>query len=180
MKINKISISFLVMLLIGLPTNTWAGSNYKLKYDRFTGTKTSSYDLSVGNECRLTATNAGKLEFCVFQNSSNNADDPGLILVSTSKEWDIMQYRYASPYREGEIPSIITYKNGKKLNTSLGVKYKGDPIRGKGVMEVVLVELGLIKKTIPEISQIEVRYGTNEYSILLDPILTERSLEFHE
>ena len=170
----------LMLLLSIMPLKSWAGSDYKLKNDRFSGTKTSSYHLSVGNECRLTATNSSKLEFCVFQNSSNNADDPALILITTSKEWDIMQYRYSSPYREGEILSIITYKDGRKLNTKLGVKYKGDPIRGKGVMEVVLVELGLIKKTIPEISQIEVRYGTNEYSIFLDPILTERALEFQE
>ena len=180
MKTKRVCSIVLMLLVSSMSTKAWAGFDYKLKYDRFTGNKTSTYDLSVGNECRLTATSAGKLDYCVFQNSSNNADDPNLILITTSKEWDIMQYRSTSPYREGKIPSIITYKDGKKLNTTLDVKYTGDPIRGNGVMEVVLVQLGLIKKTIPEISQIEVKYGTNEYLIVLDPILTKRALEFQE
>lgn len=180
MKINKISISCLVMLLIGLPTNTWSGSNYKLKYDRFTGTKTSTYDLSVGSECRLTATNAGELEFCTLQNSSNDPDDPNIMLITTSKTWDIMQYRYTGTYRDGKIPTIITYNDGQILNRSLGVKYQGDTISGRGVMEVVLVELGSVKDTIHKVKKIEVKYGSNEYSIEIDPALTKRSLEFQE
>lgn len=180
MKIKSVCGIALMLLLSSTSTKVRAGFDYKLKFDRFSDTKTSSYDLSVGDECRLTATNAGKLNYCVFQNSSNNADDPTLMLITTSEEWDIMQYRSSSPYSQGRIPSIITYKDGKKQNTTLEVKYTGDAIRGNGVMEVVLVQLGLIKKNILEISQIEVKYGANEYSIMLDPILTKRALEFQE
>lgn len=168
------------MLLIVLPIKTMAGSNYKLKYDRFTGNKTSSYDMSVGSECRLTATNAGEFKFCTMQNSSNNPDDPNIILITTSNTWDIMQYRYTGTYREGKIPSIITFNDGQILNSSLGVKYQGDTISGRGVMEVVLVELGSVKDAMHKIKKIEVKYGSNEYSIEIDPFLTKKTLEFQE
>ena len=91
-----------------------------------------------------------------------------------------MQYRYTGTYRDGKIPSIITYNDGQILNKPLGVKYKGDTISGRGVMEVVLVELGSVKDKIPKIKKIEVKYGSNEYSIEIDPVLTKRSLEFQE
>ena len=169
-----------MLLLSCIPSESWAGFDYKLKNDRFSGTKTSSYYLTVGNECKLTATSAGKLNFCTFQNSSNNTNDPNLMFTTTSKGWDIMQYRNAAPYAEGKVPTIISYKDGKVINTLLGVKYVGETLGGRNVMEVVLVELGLIKENLSNISLIEVKYGSNEYSVVLDPILTTRALEFQE
>jgi hypothetical protein len=170
----------LMMLLSSMSTKAWAGFDYKLKNDRFTNTKSSSYELSVGSECKLLATSKGELKYCTFRNSSDDASGPSIMFTTISNGWDIMPYRSTEPYKDGKVPSIITYKTGKTLNTTLGVRFGGSPIYGSVVSENVIVELGSVKSSIPDISQIEVKYGTNEYSIVLDPILTKRALEFQE
>ena len=180
MKTKSVCSIVLMLLLSGISTKAWAGFDYKLKNDRFTNTKSSSYELSIGSECKLLATSKGQLKYCTLLNSSDDASGPTVMFTTISSGWDIMPYRSTDPYKDGKIPSIITYKSGKTLNTTLIVRFSGSPIYGSVVSENVIVELGSVKSSIPDISQIEVKYGTNEYSIVLDPILTKRALEFQE
>jgi hypothetical protein len=180
MKTKRVCSIVLMLILSGISTKSWAGFDYKLKNDRFTNTKSSSYELSIGSECKLLATSKGDLKYCQLINSSDSPSGPTLMLGTISNGWDIMPYRSTTPYSDGKIPVIITYITGKTLNTNLGVKFSGTPIYGSTVSETLFVELGSVKSSIPDISQIEVKYGTNEYSIVLDPILTKRALEFQE
>jgi hypothetical protein len=180
MKTKRVCSIVLMLLMSSISTKAWAGFDYKLTKDRFTNTKSSSYELSIGSECKLLATSKGELKYCTIINSSDSPSSPTLLLGTISNGWDIMPYRSTPPYNDGKIPTIITYITGKTLNTNLGVKFSGTPIYGSTVSEALLVELGSVKNSIPDISKIEIKYGTNEYSITLDPILTKRALEFQE
>jgi hypothetical protein len=158
----------------------FAGSNYKLKYDKFQDKKVATYDLSLGIECRLDQTSKSTLNACDFLTVSNDAKTPTVMLTSTANGWDIMTYKSASPYSNQQAPAIITYKNGIKKKTNLPAIFNGDVISGRLVMETIIVRLGGIKQELLSIDNIELKYGSNEYYIKLDDALTRKALNYQE
>lgn len=164
--------------MIAVPV--FAGSNYELKYDKFQNKKVANYDLSVGNECRLTQTLKSTLFACSFLAVSNNPSLPSVMLATNANGWDIMTYKSVSPYSENQAPVVITYKNGAKKNTKLPAIYDGDVIRGRKVMETIFVRLGGIKQDLLTIDNIELKYGSNEYYIKFDDALTKKALNYQE
>lgn len=158
----------------------FAGSNYKLKYDRFQDKKVADYDLSLGTECRLTKTSKSTLVSCPFLAVSTEAFTPTVMLMSTANGWDVMTYRSASPYSEKQAPVIITYKNGIKKNAKLPAIFSGRVISGRTVMETIIVRLGGIRQELLSIDNIELKYGSNEYYIKLDDALTRKALAYQE
>jgi hypothetical protein len=178
--VRSLVIISLMLLVSSMSTKAWAGFDYKLKYDKFSNRKTASYDLSVDSECKLSATATSSISHCMFINTSKKGIDPTLLLMTSSSGWDIMNYRRLSPYKEGRIPAIITYKNGKTIRKLLEVEYQGDTLGGSRVMETIMVELKPISQSILQISQIELKYGTNEYVVSFDPILTKKALNLQD
>jgi hypothetical protein len=170
---------YTVFLLIAVSAApTLAGSNYKLKFDKFQNKKVASYDLTLGTECKLTQTLKSTLFACPFLAVSTEGNTPSLMLVSYAKGWDIMTYRSASPYSEGKAPAIITYKNGAKENKLLPAIYNGDVVRGGTVMETVVLRFG--GENLSNIDNIEVKYGSNEYYFKFDDALTSKALKYEE
>jgi hypothetical protein len=178
-KIGKIfyAVPLLVSVIVA---PVLAGSNYKLKYDKFENNKSAEYDLSVGSECRLTQTSKSTLSGCDFITVSTDPSSPSVILHSMSDRWDIMYYRNISPYSENLAPVIITYKNGNKMNTKLPALFKGTVVRGGTVLESIIVRLGRIKQDLVNIDNIELKYGSNEYYIKFDDQLTVKALNYQE
>jgi hypothetical protein len=165
-------------LFASLPV--FAGSNYKLKYDKFENKKIADYRLDKGTECRLTQSSKSTLYACVFLAVSTEPATPSVMLVSSSSGWDIMTYRSVSPYKEKKAPAIITYKNGTKKNIQLPAIFDGSVISGSTVSETVIVRLGGLKQELLGIDNIELKYGTNEYYIKLDDALTRKALNYQE
>lgn len=157
-----------------------AGGNYKLKYDKFDNKKVASYELSLGKECKLNQTSKSTLFSCPFISVSTEVLSPTLMLITYSNGWDIMTYRSVSPYSEKQAPVIITYKNGTKKNTKLPAIFSGDVVGSGRVAETIIVRLGSIKQDLLEIDNIELKYGTNEYYIKLDDMLTQKALNYQE
>ena len=179
MKLGK--IFYAVPLLVSVIVSpVFAGSNYRLKYDKFENKKVADYDVSVGTECRLTQTSKSTLVACPFLAVSTEPSTPSVMLVSTANGWDIMTYRSASPYSEQQAPVIITYKNGVKKNTKLPAIFSGNVIRGGTVMETIVVRLVGIKQDLLTIDNIELKYGSNEYYIKFDDALTKKALNYQE
>jgi len=174
-------IFYAVPLLVSvIVAPVFAGSNYKLIYDKFENKKVAEYDLSVGTECKLTQTSKSTLASCPFLAVSTDASYPTVILMSTANGWDIMYYRSVSPYSDKEAPAIITYKNGVKKNTKLTAIYNGDVLKGGTVVETIVVRLGSIKQDLLDIDNIELKYGSNEYYIKLDDALTRKAINYQE
>jgi hypothetical protein len=161
-------------------TPSFAGSDYTLEQDRFDGKKTASYKLSINNECKLVKTLKSKLAACHFLSVSNNASMPSILLVTTSNGWDIMSYKNVSPYSDNQAYAIVTYKNGAKENTRLNAVFDGSVLIGGKVMETIILRVGSIKKDLPNIENIELKYGTNEYSVRLDQTLTRKALNYQQ
>lgn len=158
----------------------FAGENYELKYDKFENKKIASYKLSLGTECKLNQTSKSTLFSCPFLAVSTEVLTPTLMLMTYSNGWDIMTYRSSPPYSEKEAPVIITYKNGVKKNARLPAIFSGDVVRGGMVAETIIVRLGGIKQDLLSIDNIELKYGTNEYYIKLDNVLTKKALNYQE
>lgn len=173
--IRSVSLS---LLFVSLPV--FAGSEYKLKYDKFENKKVADYRLDKGTECRLNQTSKSTLFSCIFLAVSTEPSSPSVMMVSTSSGWDIMTYRSTSPYNEKKAPAIITYKNGMKKNIQLPTIFDGDVIRGSTVAETIIVQLGGLRQEISNIDNIELKYGTNEYYIKLDDALTKKALNYQE
>ncbi len=89
-----------------------------------------------------------------------------------------MPYRSVSPYSEGKAPAIITYKNGSKTNKLLPARYSGNVVRGRTVMETVVLRFG--GEDLSKVDNIEVKYGSNEYYFRFDDALTGKALRYEE
>jgi hypothetical protein len=103
-----------------------------------------------------------------------------VVMISASREWDIMTYQWISPYSEKKAPAIITYKNGTKKNIQLPANFRGIVTSRGTVMESVGVRLEGLRQELLSIDNIELKYGTNEYYIKLDDALTRKALNYQE
>jgi hypothetical protein len=175
----KIFAYFIPLSFIFFPSVLFAGNTYKKEYDKFTNKVRTSYELDMGTECKLLKSNKSKLDGCVFVMIQDFV--PCIGLFTNSNGWDIMGYSSIPPYSEERVYSIITYKNGKSMRVKLPALYSaGDTILGGTVMETVWVDLGSIRSDFKNIDYIEVKYGTNEYYIKLDEVLTKKALKFEK
>jgi hypothetical protein len=172
---GAISALFLVSALPVL-----AGDGYRLRFDKFENKQIADYALKVGDECKLTETSRSTLRACSFLSVSTYEDNPSVLLMTTANGWDIMVYELAWPYSDQKAPAIITYKNGTKKSLYLSAIFSGDIIGYNVVAETVIIRFGSVKNDILNISNIELKYGTNKYSLKFDDVLTQKALNYQE
>lgn len=167
-----------LLLLALIAPSSFAGGNYKLKTDRFENKKTASYDLRENDECKLTATSKSKIAGCSLIAVSTETNTPSLLLFTTSSGWDILPYRSVPPYSDGKVPAIVTYTSGTKSNKQLPAIYSGNVVSGSTVLETVIIRFG--GDDLSKIDNVEIKFGSNEYYIKLDPVLTKKALNYEE
>jgi len=155
-----------------------AGENYKLEYDRFENSKSASYDLRINDECKLTKKIGNMLHRCTMLASSNFSGSPSIILYTVSDGYELKEFTEGEPYSNNMARAIITYKSGIKINTYLQALYWGRELPKPWVLESVIIRLGGREPS--NIDKIELKYGTNEYYIKLDPVLTKKALNYEE
>jgi hypothetical protein len=165
--------AFATALLIADAPHAHSGYNYNINHDKFTGNTIITYNLSVGEECRLTKSIKSSINICKFLHIRQERRTPSLLLYTLANEWEILYYKKGWPNQDGTAPVLVTYKNGSTKRYYLPTSYNGDVIRGNIVQERIGVELGSIRDQLPQISHFEIQYGSIEYYFKLDPVVLE-------
>lgn len=165
--------AFVLALLIADAPYAHSGYAYNINHDKFTGNTIITYNLSVGEECRLTKTIKSSLNICKFLHVRQEPRTPSVLLYTLANSWEILYYKKGWPNQDGTAPVIVTYTNGTTKRYYLPTSYSGDVIRGNIVQERIGIELGSIRDQLPHISHFEIQYGSNEYYFKLDPVVLE-------
>lgn len=174
MELVRFSASaFALALLIADAPYAHSGYDYNISHDKFTGNTIITYNLSVGEECRLTKTIKSSLKICKFLHVRQESRTPSVLLYTLANSWEILYYKKGWPNQDGTAPVLVTYTNGSTKRYYLPTRYNGDVVRDNIVQERIGIELGPIRDQLPRISHFEIQYGSNEYFFKLDPIVLE-------
>lgn len=174
MALVRLSASaFSLALLIAVAPYAHSGYDYNMSLDRFTGKTVITYNLSIGEECRLTKSIKSSLNICKFLHIRQEPRAPSILLYTLANSWEILYYKKGWPNQDGTAPVLVKYTNGSTKRYYLPTSYSGDVIRGNIVQERIGIELGSIRDQLPRISHFEIQYGSNEYFFKLDPVVLE-------
>lgn len=163
----------LTLPLLGGLSPAWAGEDYKLKIDRFDGTKTATFDSS-SEECKIIAGQQSRIAFCYFIHSTESSAYPIASISTHSKNWQLLNYR-----SKDEVNVIITYLDSSVARKIVPISMTSDVGRGY-VLETVKLHLRPMKDELENISQMEVQVGHHEYLWKPDPVLIKKVLNFEE
>jgi hypothetical protein len=164
---------FALALLIADTPNAHSGYDYNINHDKFTGKTIITYNLTIGEECRLAKSIRSSLNICKFFHIREESRTPTLLLYTLANSWEILYYKKGWPNQDGTAPVLVTYTNGSTKRYYLPTSYNGDVIRGNIVQERISVELGSIRDQLPRISHFEIQYGSIEYYFKLDSVVLE-------
>ena len=152
----KLLTALAALAFIAAPVNAmdlWVGNGTtKTETNRFTGAVTTTYSAKKG-ECSVTKSVKARIAGCHDMRKDSGRS---IILITTSKGWEVMHYRASS---NNTANVILTHKDGSIENTQLPAAYSGDVIRGGIVSEAVI-----ITQVPSTVVSLEAQYGGVEYS----------------